>query len=287
LVKVGVALSGGGLPGIAAHIGAMDALQSLLPKDYMAVGSSAGGIVVAGLANDMSPRQQWVRWNNALRGLESVLMSLAVYGPLPEGVRSLFHPSSQPGIINLSSVFRLIMNGNDLPVYRWPDNYGLVTSNLTMRKPEIISSKSPYSDMSAIEAMQATSAYPGLFAALSFGGSMLVDGGLYALLPVEQAIDMGATAIIALCVHHDAPSVPPEGMTVLQEVSAAIGSLLWRAEEDALRVAATRGAKVVVIDLPAKGGLLDESDFEADARAGGAAVKAQSDAIQRLLAATA
>jgi len=73
----------------------------------------------------------------------------------------------------------------------------VVTTDLETGRPIVLSSGD------AVEALLATSAYPGVYPPVTVDGRRLIDGGVSADTPVRQAEDLGATTTYVL------PSVGP------------------------------------------------------------------------------
>lgn len=76
-------------------------------------------------------------------------------------------------------------------------NYGLVTFNLTTKKPIQITKKEIPKDLIGDYLMASASCYPA-FKKKDINGQKYIDGGFFDNLPINLAIAMGATEIIAV-----------------------------------------------------------------------------------------
>ena len=69
----------------------------------------------------------------------------------------------------------------------------------------------PFTSGDTIEALLASAAIPGVFAPVTVGDRVLVDGGLVANLPVLQAVELGATRLLLFPRCPTRSPLPPAG----------------------------------------------------------------------------
>ncbi len=233
--RIGLALAGGGPLGAVFEIGALCALEEALPDlDLNAldgyVGVSAGGVVAAGLANGMSPRQlfasaiendgprddiiqpsiffrpalgEYARRLASLPGLiaqagygyafkgSSLLTALECLGrALPTGVFS-----SAPLESHLRRLFSAPGRSNDFRQLQ----RRLVLVATDLDSGEAAPFGLPGWDHVPIsQAVAASAALPGMFPPVPIEGRSYVDGALKKTLHARVLLDMGLDLVICL-----------------------------------------------------------------------------------------
>ena len=224
--KVGLVLSGGGAKG-AAHIGVLKALEELkIPIDYVvgtSMGSIMSGLYSVGYTSDeldtLISNLDWSlimsnngEWNNTSysekRLKEKYIFSIPftghVFNPkFKEKESSISNQnytllSEMPsGVINGHNVMDLFKSltvgyqGN-VDFDSLPIPFACVASDLTYNNEVVQRS----GDLA--EAIRASMAIPGVFAPVTKGDTVLVDGGVMNNYPVDVALDMGADIIIGV-----------------------------------------------------------------------------------------
>lgn len=191
--NLALVLGGGGARG-ALQVGALKALMSAGLKPDMLVGTSIGAVNAAYLAL-MGFNQE------ALQGLVAAWHDASVAELLPEnylwlGLRFLFNrPVGQPQA-HLRDFF--IRHGVE-PDMRFGEIEGIrlivVSTDLNSGCP-VLFGQSP--DDCLLEGLLATTALPPWIKPIAHESQWLVDGGVVSNLPIEPAIRMGASEIIAL-----------------------------------------------------------------------------------------
>jgi NTE family protein len=92
----------------------------------------------------------------------------------------------------------------------------IVATNLLVGTPVVLS------DGPVTPALMASTAIPGVFAPITIGGQLLIDGGVAADVPVAEAADLGATDIWVLPAAGVGADRPPKGaLAVLLRAVAA------------------------------------------------------------------
>jgi len=204
--KIGLVLSGGGALGFA-HIGTLQAIDSLnIPIDYIA-GTSMGGIAAALYSTgykghdieQLARTTDWIDIFNDMpeRHLQSYFQKkddgkyqfgFGIHKgniSLPSG---LIHGQKISMLFaNLTSQFEHIENFDDLPIPYRCVAVDLITGNEVILKEGSIS-----------KAMRSTMSIPSAFNPVQWGDSLYIDGGLLNNLPVDVAKAMGADLVIAV-----------------------------------------------------------------------------------------
>lgn len=203
--KIGLALSGGGALGMA-HVGLLKKIDSLnIPIDYIA-GTSMGGIVGAlyaigysgaeleGLAlrinwedifDDKLPREQLPFFEKVAEhrfqfeiGLENFRFK-ETYGLIAGHEIQLL-------LAQLTQAYLTVSDFDSLPIPFRCMAVDLVSGNLVVLEQG-----------SLPKAMRATMSIPSAFIPVTWGDSLLIDGGLLNNLPTNILKEMGADIIIA------------------------------------------------------------------------------------------
>lgn len=186
MARVALVLSGGGAVG-AAHAGVLHALREWGVRPDIHVGTSIGGIVVGALAAGVAIEDQ-----------EAYFRDLCAH-PTQFEVRvgaAALMGGHHTALFDLSPVIEgLLRHAPHQRVADWPDGFAVVATDLvagtmaTIRRPSALTSA---------QALQATSALPGLFRGVEVGGRHLVDGGLLDNVPIDVAARMGVDKVIAV-----------------------------------------------------------------------------------------
>ncbi|TYB79475.1 patatin-like phospholipase family protein [Bizionia myxarmorum] len=160
-MNIGLALSGGGARG-AAHIGAIKALEEhgIFPTHI--AGTSAGAIVGALYAADVS-------WSEILNFFKTI---------------SIFETNryarNKPGFINSVKFY------DDLKAYFPDDNFDALKKPLFITAANIIDGNSKiFSKGQLIKPIIASASFPGVFTPTEINGKFYVDGGTLNNFPVE------------------------------------------------------------------------------------------------------
>ena len=214
--KIGLVLSGGGALGFA-HIPILKAIDSLeIPIDYI-TGTSMGGIASAlysigytgielehlvknvdweEILSDDPPRDfipYFLKKDDGLYQLNFGLEGHRILPPsgLIRGQKiSLF-------LSKLTYPFEKVENFDQLPI-----PFRCIAVDLLTAKEVILK------DGSLSKAMRSTMAIPTIFNPITWGDSLLIDGGLINNMPVDVIRDMGAEYVIAVNVGRPLKTLP-------------------------------------------------------------------------------
>lgn len=196
--KLGLVLSGGGAKG-AYEIGVCLALKKLHKKVDIVTGTSIGAI------NGMFVTQKDLR--GALKLWKNISFK-TIYDeeefPAKEDEKlSKIYMQYAKGFINeggldiykMKEIFDKYFKPHKF--FSSDINYGLVTYNFSKNKPVLKTKKDLTKDNIKDYILASASCYPA-FKPYLIADEMYIDGGYYDNLPINLAIDMGATEIIAV-----------------------------------------------------------------------------------------
>lgn len=174
--KIALALSGASGRAIA-HIGVLEVLREHnIPVDYITACSSATMIAASYACGTMEKMKA-----DLLNMDRKSLFNLFGLDKTGKGVFSLD---------KIGAWVRTYVGDNKLEdVY---PRLGFVCIDVMSAEPFLL----VMGDI--VKAGQASSAVPGLFEPVQWGSRLLVDGGLFSLLPVDQAREMGADIVIGV-----------------------------------------------------------------------------------------
>ncbi|WP_062464069.1 patatin-like phospholipase family protein [Demequina soli] len=178
---LGLALGGGGTLG-GAHIGVLQVMHERGIRPGVVVGTSAGALVGAAYAMGIDPYR-----------LEELLLDVhwqdVAAVPRRPGAGLLDAAALR------ESVTELI--GGDVLIEDMPMRFAAVATDVASRRAAVIERGS------LVDALRATISVPGLFRPVQVDGRRLLDGGLRANLPLEEALGVGASPVIAVRVAPD------------------------------------------------------------------------------------
>jgi NTE family protein len=214
---VGVALGGGAARGWA-HVGVLRALERAGVKPALVCGTSVGALVGAAYAaGELDRFEKWVR----SMGVADVVAFLDI--------------TLSSGLVKGERLVQFLRRElADRPIESLPLPFAAVATVLATGAELWLKQGS------AVEAVRASIALPGLFTPVLRDGELLVDGGLVNPVPVSLARAMGADVVIAVDLNSDllgrhlrrahpgseereAAAGPPELLRRLQD---GLGSLL-------------------------------------------------------------
>ena len=177
--KVGLALGGGGVRGVA-HVGIIKVLQAHgVPIDMIA-GTSVGGIVAAPFA--------------AGRDADDIAVEILRLGKMSKLVKLIDWAPSRRGLIQGQNIYKYLAEqlGSDLTFAELQIPLALTAVDMNTGH-EVVLDSGP-----VIDAIRATMAVPGVIAPVEMGAYRLVDGGILNNVPADLARKMGADVLIAV-----------------------------------------------------------------------------------------
>ncbi len=247
--KVGLALGGGGVRGLA-HIGVIKVLEQENIGIDLIVGTSAGALIGGAYAAGLSVREITKRVDDYLKSPEFEDSSIRAIGESFSKAQKTFLQRAQIFVRNQYYLARALCRPSILPSedfqslinYLLPDMdirdtripFSAVSTDLLTGK-QIVFSEGPIR-----QAVLASSSVPGAAEPVRVGQWLLADGGVTSLVPVHAARKAGAQVVIAVMVDRELPADA--------DIETA-KDVLYRAGEitaNALQEAELRGAEVVI-----------------------------------------
>lgn len=254
--KVGLALGGGGVRGLA-HIGVLHVLEREGVGVDLIAGTSAGALIGAAYAAGLSIRDITAKVESYLESPafhDSEIKSIGLsFSPGPKTllqkvrgfarnpyylVRALFKPSILPSE-DFQTLINYLLPDIDIRQTRIPF-LAVSTDLLTGR--QVVLSEGPLR-----QAVLASSSVPGAVEPVRLGRWLLADGGVTSLVPVHAARQAGADVVIAVMVDRDLPAL--DAIDTAKDVIYRAGEIT----ANALEAAELQSADVVI--RPAVGDL--------------------------------
>ena len=215
--KVGLALGGGGVRGIA-HIGVLNVLEQAGIDIDLIVGTSAGALIGGAYASGMTTREitsKIIAYINSPEFEESAIKAIGMsFSPGPKSflqkaqnfarnqyylARALFKPCVLPSE-DIRSLVHYLLPDIDLSSTHIP--FCAVSTDLLTGKQIVLAQGS------LRQAVLASSSVPGAVEPVRLGEWFLADGGVTSLVPVHAARNAGADVVIAVMVDRDLPQNP-------------------------------------------------------------------------------
>lgn len=198
-MKRAIVLSGGGARG-AYQVGVWRALRKLNIKYDIVTGTSVGALNGALMVQKeyIKARSMWYNLNFSLLFSEPMDGDLKTFKGKVEVFKKymsniIFHGGMD--VTQLENTMERYLNHKKF--YKSNIDYGLVTVNLSSFKPVLLQKK----DISPLQLkdylMASATCFPA-FKVKTIDDDLFIDGAYYEKLPINQAIDMGATSIIAV-----------------------------------------------------------------------------------------
>ncbi|CDT72919.1 patatin-like phospholipase family protein [Vibrio coralliirubri] len=191
--ELGIAFGGGGVRGFM-HLGVIKALAEEGIAPDVVSGTSAGSIAATLYASGLSYEEMEL-------AIEKVGMS--------DIADFVFSSKGLVNGKNLSEWINSQVTYDDLSDMPMP--VALTATNLTSRETVIIRSGNPG------HAVQTSSTIPGAFVPVENQGDILIDGGIFSVVPVYAAKDLGAKKVIAVdiyCHNQITPEVSASKITL-------------------------------------------------------------------------
>ena len=206
-MKLGIALSGGGIRGIA-HAGVLKALEENNIKIDVMAGTSSGSLITVLYAMGFSPYYIYVlfkRYAKLIVGLETK--------PIISGI-SGFVANKKVGISGLKTGQSLEESFNEIALKKGFKNISDIKMPISIPAVDIRNSKEYIftskkfankgmdkrylNNISIGKAIRASSSFPGYFQPFKHKESLFLDGGLLNNVPVDEAKELGADKVIAV-----------------------------------------------------------------------------------------
>ena len=268
-MKLGIALSGGGIRGIA-HAGVLKALEDNNIKIDIIGGTSAGSIVASLYAMEYDPEYIYnlfkqyskeiteINSKPIILGIQSYLSkSKNIITGLKDGeeIEKLYNKLAQEkGIKNIKQISMPIV----IPSVDITESKEYVFTN---KVPNNAEDKSQYiTDITIGKAVRASSSFPAVFSPCEMGTHAFMDGGLLDNVPVYEVKKQGADKVIA--VKFDADPITPES-NIMDIVMKTIDIMGNKISEESLEM-----SDIVLNVYTDKVGLLDKEKLDSCYRYG-------------------
>lgn len=204
--KIGLVLSGGGAKGLA-HIGVLKAIDSAgLKVDYIS-GTSMGAIIGAMYAVGYSGTEieniaRELNWSELLAGkplyknisieskreYENYALEIPFEGFKPKSFTGFIEP--QEIWLKFSEIFFPVYDVKDF--HQFPIPFQCVATDLSNGKAVVLK------EGEIVKAIRSSMAIPGVFSAVDYENTKLVDGGIVRNFPVRDVVKMGADFVIGV-----------------------------------------------------------------------------------------
>ena len=203
-MKLGLALSGGGIRGIA-HAGVLKALEDNNIKIDFIGGTSAGGIIAVLYAMGYSPYYIYVlfqRYAKKITGnrLEKIFDQISDNKGIKK-IKDIKMPIAIPAV-DIKNTTKYVFTNN---------------------KPDKNSFKY-IGNISVGKAIRATSCFPGVFKPVKYKDHLFLDGGILDNVPVEEVRKLGATKVIAVNFNADKIDSNSNTMDIIMKTVDCMGN---------------------------------------------------------------
>ena len=232
-MKIGIALSGGGIRGIA-HAGVLDALEKNNIKIDIIGGTSCGAIIASLYAMGYSPYHIYIlfkryakkiaKMNSApiLSGIKNIIWNkkISITG-LRNGknIEEIYNEyATRKGIKSISQIKMPIV----IPTVDITESKEYIFTN---NIPQNATNKNQYiTDISVGKAIRASSSFPAFFSPCKVEKHAFMDGGAMDNIPVREVKNQGADKVIA--VKFDADQIDEESniMDIVMKTIDIMGS---------------------------------------------------------------
>lgn len=206
-MKVGVALAGGGLKGLA-HIGALKALEELGIKINYITGTSSGAMMAALYAMGYTPDEMIQVTKESYKKM--IKFKKSVF--LKAGIKFLISRKIElQGIIDGEEIEQIIEKyAEQKEIRKMSDiqkKFAMITVDSKTTKKTILTSTTDINKEKDVEylsnipigkAVHASMSFPAIFTPCKYEEYCFIDGGTVDNLPVQTLKDLGAEKTIAL-----------------------------------------------------------------------------------------
>lgn len=205
-MKIGLALSGGGMRGIA-HAGVLKALEENNIKIDIIGGTSSGSLVASLYAMGYSPYYIYLLFQRYAKDMVSMDLS-----PIVNGVGNLFK-NKKFQIVGLNNGENIEKEYNNLAQRKGVKKISDIKMPIIIPAVDINTAKEYIftnyvkkdnkksekyiSDIPIGTAVRASSSFPGIFCPCKFKEYSFLDGGILNNIPVKEIKEQGADIVIA------------------------------------------------------------------------------------------
>lgn len=279
-MKIGLALSGGGIRGIA-HAGAMKALEENDIKPDVIGGTSSGSMVAALYAIGYSPYYIYILFKRYADDLSKLNASTIASGvgnfivnkkvsinglKTGESLEEMYNKlASKKGINQISQIKMPII----IPAVDIANSKEYIFSSVEMNDKKYIS------DITLGKAVRASSSFPLVFCPCIFKDHIFVDGGALDNIPAIEVRKLGADKVISIRFESDPVNKDSNVMDIGMKVIDIMGN---KVSEESL------SSSDYIITIPSDGtGLLEAKKIDYCYKSGYNTVMKNIDEIKKSL----
>ena len=230
-MKLGLALSGGGIRGIA-HAGVLKALEDNNIKINIIGGSSAGGIIAALYAMGYSPYYIYILFKRHAKEIASINNGIMISGIKAYAMYKKINILGRNSGEMLENTFDQIAANNGIrtikdikmPIVIPAVDISNVNKYVfTNNKPKK-NNLNYIDDINIGKAIRATSCFPGIFNPVEYKNHLFLDGGILDNIPVEEVRKQGATKVIAVNFAADEINSNSNAMDIIMKTVDTMGN---------------------------------------------------------------
>ena len=229
-MKIGVALSGGGIRGIA-HAGVLKALEENNINIDIIGGTSSGSMIASLYAMGYSPYYIYILFKRyakklveinttpIISGIRNIMLNKKI------GIKGLKTGNSIEKVFNEIALKKGIKSIENIKMPLIIPAVDLIDSKeyiFTNKKPE--ESKQYITDISIGKAVRASSSFTGVYSPCEFEEHLFIDGGALDNIPVHEVKKQGADKVIAVKFHSDEVNTDSNVMDVTMKTIDIMGS---------------------------------------------------------------
>ena len=204
-MKLGLALSGGGIRGIA-HAGVLRALEDNNIKIDVIGGTSAGGIIAALYAIGYSPYYIYILFKRYAKDIATINNGIIMSGIRAYTMyRKVNYYGSNSGELLEKTFDQLADKKGIKKIKDITMPIAIPTVDIAEVKKYVFTNNKPkrnnsnyIEDINIGKAIRATSCFPGVFNPVKYKNHMFLDGGILDNVPIEEVRKQGATKVIAV-----------------------------------------------------------------------------------------
>ena len=282
-MKIGIALSGGGIRGIA-HAGVLKALEENNIKIDVIGGTSSGSLIASLYAMGYSPYYIYILFKKYSKDIVNINSS-----PIPTGI-SNFMITKKIKLSGLKSGENIESMYNEIALRKGIKTIRDIQMPIVIPAVDITESKeyvftncipeneekSKYiTDITIGKAVRASSSFPAVFCPCDFESHKFLDGGALDNIPVHEVKKQGVDKVIA--VNFDADAVDDES-NIMDIAMKTIDIMGNKISEKSLKM-----SDYVLTVKTDKTGLLDVEKLDNCYKYGYKAVMNNIDEIKRIL----
>ena len=205
-MKLGLALSGGGIRGVA-HIGVLKALEESGIKIDIIGGTSSGGLIASLYAMDYSPSYIYYLFERYSKDIVNISNGAIINGIRNYMVSKKFNISGIKDGIKIENLYNELAKKKN--VYYMKDikmPIAIPSIDIAEAKEYIFSNIIPkdekdakyITDIPVGRAVRASSSFPAVFCPCEFKNHMFLDGGTLANVPTDEVKSLGADKVISV-----------------------------------------------------------------------------------------